>query len=471
MNRKRRAFVRRILLGLDMLVLIISYVLSYYLRDRFPFLGLEDLSPFSQYVPFLFITIFIWVPLLRLFKNYAFLQGGHRARLRIFGNLIPVSLVGLASSAMVLFFLRDRVISRTFIVLFAAVSYLLLVSFKLFALGFFHHQGRKKRYHRRSLLVGSRKAVENFQQLEASMPEILVDSVVVPDFISESSRPLNKKERSELTEKVLSYVWNNVIDEVIIAYSDIDFQAISPLITECSRMGISVNVILDTSFMEVRKTEVDSLGPYNILSFQSYDYSPAQRFFKRSMDFFAGLLGSLIFCLLSIIIAPLIKLTSPGPVLFRQIRKGKNGRDFHVYKFRTMYADAEERKKELMEQNEMQGQIFKLKDDPRVTPVGRFLRKTSLDEWPQFINILRGDMSLVGTRPPTAGEFAEYEPHHRRRLSVQPGLTGLWQVSGRNEISDFEEIVKLDTWYIDHWSIWLDIKIVFKTFFVLFSGR
>jgi len=125
----------------------------------------------------------------------------------------------------------------------------------------------------------------------------------------------------------------------------------------------------------------------------------------------------------------------------------------------------------LLAHNEMQGQIFKLKDDPRITPIGHFLRNTSLDEWPQFLNILRGEMSLVGTRPPTVDEFMQYEPHHRRRLSVQPGLTGLWQVSGRNNISNFEDIVKLDTKYIDNWSIWLDFKIILKTFFVFFTGR
>lgn len=129
-----------------------------------------------------------------------------------------------------------------------------------------------------------------------------------------------------------------------------------------------------------------------------------------------------------------------------------------------MYADAEERKKELMAQNEMNGLMFKMENDPRITKTGAFLRKTSLDEFPQFINILKGDMSLVGTRPPTLDEFAQYSPYHKKRLSFRPGLTGIWQVSGRSDITDFEEIVKLDVEYIDNWSFWLDIKILLKTF-------
>ncbi len=175
--------------------------------------------------------------------------------------------------------------------------------------------------------------------------------------------------------------------------------------------------------------------------------------------------------LLTPFIAAAIKLSSKGPVLFSQIRIGKNGRRFTIYKFRSMYLDAEERKKELADQNEISGLMFKIKNDPRITPVGRFLRKTSLDELPQFYNVLRGDMSLVGTRPPTEDEFEKYSPYYRRRLCMTPGLTGLWQVSGRSDITDFDEVVKLDLEYIDNWSLTLDIKILIKTLWVVFAGK
>src|SRR5699024_10273038 len=170
-------------------------------------------------------------------------------------------------------------------------------------------------------------------------------------------------------------------------------------------------------------------------------------------------------------IAPVIYIQSPGPVFFSQKRVGKNGRTFKIYKFRSMYLDAEERKKELMEQNKMNGFMFKMDHDPRIFPFGNFIRKTSLDEFPQFINVLKGDMSLVGTRPPTLDEYEQYELHHKGRLAMKPGLTGMWQVSGRSDITDFEEVVRLDTEYIRNWSLSLDIKILLKTVMMVFTGK
>ena len=178
-----------------------------------------------------------------------------------------------------------------------------------------------------------------------------------------------------------------------------------------------------------------------------------------------------LLALAAIFVAPAIKLESPGPVFFGQTRVGKNGRKFTFYKFRSMYQDAEQRKQELMKDNEVQGLMFKMKDDPRITRVGRFIRKTSIDELPQFWNILKGDMSLVGTRPPTIDEFERYEAKHKCRLSMTPGLTGLWQISGRSDITDFDEVVRLDMQYIDNWSILKDIKILFITVYVVLAGK
>ena len=188
-----------------------------------------------------------------------------------------------------------------------------------------------------------------------------------------------------------------------------------------------------------------------------------QLFFKRLLDIVGAIVGLILTGLILIIYYPIVKIQSPGKVFYTSTRIGRNGRRFRFYKFRTMYPNADQLLKELQDQNEMQGLMFKMENDPRIIPAGHFLRKYSLDEFPQFWNVLKGDMSLVGTRPPTEAEFANYEMHHKARLSFRPGLTGMWQVSGRNNIKDFEEIVKLDTWYIANWNLWLDIKILFLT--------
>ena len=190
---------------------------------------------------------------------------------------------------------------------------------------------------------------------------------------------------------------------------------------------------------------------------------------KRIMDILGGLVGCFITLILMIFVGVPIMIESPGPMFFQQDRVGKNGRIFKMYKFRSMYKDAEARKAELMAQNEMDGFMFKMTDDPRITKIGKFIRKTSIDEFPQFINVLKGDMSLVGTRPPTVDEYKQYSSYHKRRLSIKPGVTGLWQISGRSDITDFEEVVRLDCEYIDTWNMGLDFKILLKTIGVLFS--
>ena len=192
---------------------------------------------------------------------------------------------------------------------------------------------------------------------------------------------------------------------------------------------------------------------------------------KRLMDIVGGSIGALITLLFTPFVALAIKLESKGPVFFSQVRIGKNGRRFKMYKFRSMYIDAEERKKELMAQNEVKGLMFKMDNDPRITKVGQFIRKTSIDELPQFFNVLKGDMSLVGTRPPTVDEFEQYNIYYRRRLSITPGLTGMWQVSGRSDIKDFDDVVKLDLKYIDEWSLRQDVKILIQTVGVVLFGK
>ena len=189
------------------------------------------------------------------------------------------------------------------------------------------------------------------------------------------------------------------------------------------------------------------------------------------MDIVFGIIGSLVTLILTIVIGPIIKCKSKGPIFFVQDRVGRNGKVFKMIKFRSMYLDAEDRKKELANQNENKDQMmFKIENDPRIIKgIGECIRKTSIDEFPQFINVLKGEMSVVGTRPPTLDEWNKYDLHHRARLAIKPGITGLWQVSGRSEIKDFEEVVRLDTEYIKDFSLWKDASIIFKTIKVVFK--
>ncbi|MBH1939365.1 sugar transferase [Mobilitalea sibirica] len=243
------------------------------------------------------------------------------------------------------------------------------------------------------------------------------------------------------------------------------------IVQQFQTMGITVDISINTFGLKINEKVVREMSGYNVLTFSTRIFNESQMLFKRILDIIGGLIGCILTIILTLFIAPVIYIESPGPIFFSQIRIGKNGRRFRIYKFRSMYMDAEERLAELMAHNEMNGLMFKMKNDPRITKVGKLLRKTSLDEFPQFFNILKGDMSLVGTRPPTEKEFLQYEGRHKRRLALKAGLTGLWQVSGRSDINDFEDVVRLDLEYIDNWSILMDIKILIKTIGVVVFGR
>lgn len=277
-------------------------------------------------------------------------------------------------------------------------------------------------------------------------------------------------------ESVLTYLCWEWVDEVVVSIPA-DYHYSTNLIDELVGMGIIVHVEIEqVSKLGWQRQEVEKIADRTVLTVGMSMATPNQAFLKRALDIVGGLAGCVMTLLLTLIIGPMIYIKSPGPIFFAQTRVGKNGKPFKMYKFRSMYLDAEERKTELMAQNRVSGGLmFKLDYDPRIIGserlpdgtvkkgIGNYIRDWSLDEFPQFWNCLKGDLSLVGTRPPTMDEWEKYDPHHRARLAIKPGITGMWQVSGRSKITDFEQVVELDKKYIREWSLGLDIKILLQT--------
>mgnify|MGYP002869132219 CR=1 FL=1 len=290
---------------------------------------------------------------------------------------------------------------------------------------------------------------------------------VIPEYTLDNGKIVEKTPVVCGREDLREYLLGDVVDEVYLKLDDP--QDRKDVIEYCLELGIIVHVSISADDMKYPNASIEQLGNNAVITTSINTTAAWKLMIKRAADIAGGIIGCFIMLIMYLFIAPKIRKADPGPVFFVQERIGKNGRKFKFYKFRSMYIDAEDRKKELMDQNEMKGKIFKMKDDPRVLPgIGHKIREASIDEWPQFINVLKGDMSLVGTSPPTVEEYEEYEPHHKARLSFRPGITGLWQVSGRSAITDFEEIVRLDDQYIRTWSLKLDAVILLKTLKVVF---
>ena len=334
------------------------------------------------------------------------------------------------------------------------------------------------------LITSSRLLGNTMEQLTNSegYHDYFVSGVLLLDGVGDDGAevgdygiPIGRLDRDAIED--ISHKW---VDEVFIMQPG--DQPLPPqLMDDLLEMGMTVDYT--TEFMAGERwpvADVRKLGGYCVLTSSIRLATVGQGILKRAVDIVGGLVGCLITGILFVFVAPAIYRKSPGPVIFKQERVGRNGKTFMMYKFRSMYLDAEERKAALMEQNKIKdGMMFKMADDPRIIGsekkdasgrpkgIGNFIRRTSIDEFPQFINVLKGDMSLVGTRPPTLDEWVKYDLGHRVRMSIKPGITGLWQVSGRSEITDFREVVQLDRTYIDTWSLYLDFKILLKTVVVV----
>lgn len=336
------------------------------------------------------------------------------------------------------------------------------------------------------LVVTDLKHLEQLQQGTAETKEPLqkTSGIAVLDLADSESLRIGSKINGIPVvadeNGLLDYVKTAWVDEVLLDTTDRP-EELRLLEMKLAEMGIVVHRSLGrVSEMYGTRQFVQRVGGQTVLTTSINYASTEQLLMKRMLDILGAVIGCILTLFLCIILGPVLFIQSPGPIFFKQERVGRNGKRFMIYKFRSMYPNAEEKKQELMERNRIgDGMMFKLTEDPRIIGsrvlpdgtykkgIGNFIRDWSLDEFPQFFNVLKGDMSLVGTRPPTVDEWEKYDSHHRARMAMKPGITGLWQVSGRSNITRFEDIVKLDTQYISEWSIATDIKIIVKTFKVV----
>ena len=482
MQRANRLIEKYVLWLIDMLCIHGAYLLATYIR----YAGRWDWGDRTQhYMVGILFLFFCTIYSFFVDWNRNFLIRGD------FRELVAVAqyhLLMLPVTLTVVFMLRwSRILSRNVIGNFTILSFLFMLAAHLICKRIFRRVLSTDQLTQRMVVVTQKQDLEDTLLRIAPLTELNYRIVGIACIEPEEAEALINDDSAEgaaaaesgpegipvytgaagLTRRLTQLSF----DEVFINTPDIPQRCAAALISRFEDMGVVCHYTLDLPSIGKARSHVGTLGGYSVVSYSRYEDGGTKYLVKRLMDIAGGIVGLLITAILTVFIAPAILMDSPGPVFFSQIRVGKNGRRFRIYKFRSMYRDAEERKKELEAQNEMSGPMFKIGNDPRITRVGAFLRRTSLDEFPQFFNVLRGDMSLVGTRPPTEEEFEQYDEYYRRRISMKPGLTGLWQVSGRSEIEKFDDVVKMDLKYIDNWSLQLDVKILLQTVQAVLGGR
>ncbi|MCX7721533.1 MAG: sugar transferase [Verrucomicrobiae bacterium] len=437
---------------LDACLFALAFSLAYLLRADelvMELFGLPPPSPFSHYV-WLYLILIPAAPLLLEANGFY-----DRPLLGPRKGVVWPLFKGCALTTVVLilavFFLR-LTLARSVIVWFGVISFgLVLLKEEALRL-LYQAKFTRAQLKRPFLLVGTTGGLERFRERFKVKPEDEIEIVAEVN--------LDQKSLSSFIELMHEHAANGVI----IAISNGDMRLAEAVVRACETEGVEAWLMLDFLSPQISRPSFDSFYGHPVMVFRSTPEPSWQSVAKQVIDFVGAAVLLVLLLPVFAVIALLIKLTSPGPVLFKQLRCGLNGKPFTMYKFRTMVTDAEQRKQELAVFNEMSGPVFKMTNDPRVTPIGRFLRKYSLDELPQLYNVLRGEMSLVGPRPLPVAEVKCFdELSHRRRLSVKPGLTCLWQIKGRNKIVDFKEWVRLDLEYIDNWSLWLDLKILLGT--------
>lgn len=453
MNKKNRIVEVYGLWFADLAVVWVSFILATYIRfGNFRDMNDKEIHFQVCLVALLFCTVYSFF----LEWNHQFLKRGFAKE--FYAVFKYNAFMILVTQTVMAFMKWSDMFSRLVTVYFAIIN---------FVLSYLIH-------------IAIKKAIRMHYKSEQSKIKVLVITQKNMAEAVKEKLTRNLNINYEIVQTVLIEEWQEdflekatfmAVDEVFIYTPELSQQKVQEIIGAFDEMGVDCHYCVNVEGVWSDRSSIGEFGNYSVITYTRFQSGYKKYFVKRVMDIAGGLVGMLITLLFYPFVAIAIKVDSPGPVLFSQVRIGRNGRRFKIYKFRSMYMDAEERKKELEKQNEMQGLMFKMENDPRITKVGRFIRKTSIDELPQFYNVLKGDMSLVGTRPPTADEFEKYNQYYRRRISMTPGLTGLWQVSGRSEIENFDDVVKYDLEYIDNWSLTLDIKILLRTVWVVLAGR
>lgn len=455
-----------ILMLLDCMIIIISFILANYIRNGNAFTSDNIRMNFSLMIATALISFLMLSLFKQLYKNIHL-----RGLLEEMIQVLATNLLIFVETAIVLYYIGildaySRWVFIYFVVFDSCGMFFLHLFWKKYLPKVYKTIGRA----RKLLLVTEKKYASYLIDYFLKQKDFHYDIIGIVLADDGIENEIQSVPVVTVYDNLISYCQTASIDEVLIAVGQGCDSGIYGKMNDLSDMGITIHYYVDMPRMcGAKERQLNRFGNIYTITYADRFLPLGQLMLKRGMDVCGAFIGCLILVPLTIVLVPIIKLESPGSIFFVQKRVGRNGRIFKMIKFRSMFIDAEERKKELMVQNEMQGLMFKLDKDPRITKVGAFLRRTSLDEFPQFINILLGDMSLVGTRPPTIDEFEQYSPYHKKRLSFRPGLTGMWQVSGRSDITDFEEIVRLDVEYIEKWSVKLDIKILWKTFWTVFK--
>lgn len=456
----------------DVVSITASFFVAYYLRQTSFFVAISTADgPILESRAYLWMLVFavpLWLMLLRSYKAY---EPQHTiSNFDIVWIIFKTVIVGMLTLGTIIYFLKYSYISRLFVLLFGSINFLVLSAVRLTYKQILTELRRRGYNSRTILIVGTGRRAREFAKIILAHSEWgLRIHGYVDDDPTEKDKDLLGSAIVGRIKDIPDLIRKHVIDEVIIAIPRKWLDSLDDVVRICEEEGVETTVLADLYDTVIAETHLSFLHDIPLLSFSTIPAQEWKLVIKTIVDLAVAAILLIMLAPLFIAVSIAIKLTSPGPVFFRQVRYGLRGREFKMYKFRSMWVDAERRMDEIRHLNEMSGPVFKIMRDPRVTSVGRFLRKTSLDELPQLINVLKGEMSLVGPRPPIPSEVREYERWQRRRLSMKPGLTCLWQIKGRNRI-EFEKWMELDLQYIDNWSLGLDLKIILKTVPVVLFG-